>query len=287
MKYENKIKKARLVLRVLFMFCWRVGKYSDATIPPAAGKTGGHQLLNRLLYNMLGTNAKNKLAPYKETLFNSSDKTNEWHNPDEIDEEWKDNHFQLNYDLCKSKADFLSNKAVSSFNSGKYREAAYQLGKAFHYVQDIACPVHMDNLVGRDEYNHPEYDFLYQISPVAEDKNKKRISDSGLHGLYEGATNNVFCSSFDNCEDYDNVQQYYISMSDMLTGWVGGLKGFDVLKNPTVMNYIKGRWKIWMNYNYKDNKPNTAKKRISQDYAFAAAIQKRYLLRSGLEVFTE
>lgn len=274
MKDKNVIKKASFLLRILLMFCWHVGNSTRPEPSTMENPNGsGHQILNKYLYAMLGTNAKNNLAPYKEIIFNSADPELDRKNPDERDGgDWDRNHFQKDY--CESKANWHTNQAISYYNSGDYRRAAYELAYGFHYVQDIACPVHMDWVVG-DGVNS-EYPLF---------------TDSEVHKFYERPVyDKVFCNSYSGCEDFQAVKDAYNDetngMGAKLTSFVGSMKGFAVLYDSSVQAYIKNRWKVWVGY-YKVEDHTRAKKRLIQDLAFAAAIQKRYLYRPGLEVFTE
>lgn len=275
MKKIDKIKKARLVLRVLLMFCWHVGRSGiPSTMDDPDGS--GHQLLNKSLYNMLGANAKTKLAPYKEIIFDSADIDLSRKNPDEVDGPLIEageprKHTDINY--CETKADLHTNRAAELLNTDP-RRAAYDLAYGFHYVQDMACPVHMASL-GGDNRN----------------KYCNKYTSGELHGAYERPlTSGVFCNTYAGCEDYQAVIDAYnepeTGMSAKLTELVGSMKGFNVLKNEDVKNYLINRAKVWIGY-YCEEDHIKAKKRLIYDYAMAVGIQKRYLLRPGLEVFRQ
>lgn len=259
------------------MFCWHVG-ISGRPSAMENPNGSGHQILNKYLYSMLGTNAKAKLAPYKEIIFNSADHELGRKNPDERDstliangETWR-SHSDIDY--CEDKANWHTNQAVSYYNAGDYRRAAYELAYGFHYVQDMACPVHMGKL-GGDNKN----------------KDFPQYTNGEIHKYYERPLyDNVYCNTYAGCEDFQAVKDAYNDetngMGAKLTSYVGSMKGFGVLRNSSVQAYIKNRWNVWTGY-YADGDHTKAKKRLIYDLAFAAAIHKRYLLRSGLELFTQ
>ena len=251
MENMNKMKKVKLVVQVLLMYCWAIAS--------------GHRILNKYLYNMLGPESKAKLEPFKEIIFNSGE-LNCLRNPDQIDEGTDIKH--NNYKSCKGEADEHTNLAVSYYKKGKYREAAYELSYGFHYVQDMACPVHrVTNITSSD------------------------------HKLYEQPeSNNVNCTDYAGCEEFQAVKDAYNlnpgGMGAKLTELVGDRTGFEIMTNDEedlgakkVVDYIKTRWTVWKGY-YDANDDANAKKSLILDLAFAAAIQKRYLRRTGLkEVF--
>ena len=242
----NKMNKAKLMVQVLLMYCWALAS--------------GHRILNKYLYNMLGDESRTNLAPYKDKIFfNAGDSALNLKNPDQIDAGTNIKH--NNYTTCKNQADIYTDLAASSYAKGDYQKAAYQLSYGFHYVQDMACPVH-------------------RIDKLA-----------GYHSLYESYDD---CDDYVGCEDFQAVKDAYndpsIGMGAKLTSLVGDDTGFEILDENTtngkkVVDYIKNRYTVWKGY-HDDCQLNTAKKRVIQDLAFAAAIQKRYLRRPGLkEVF--
>ena len=257
MENMNKMKKVKLVVQVLLMYCWAI--------------TIGHRILNKYLYNMLGPESKAKLEPFKEIIFNSGE-LNCLRNPDQIDEGTDIKH--NNYKSCKGEADEHTNLAVSYYKKGKYREAAYELSYGFHYVQDMACPVH-------------------RVSGIS----------SKNHQLYENPTDpkdvlfKIYCTDYASCEDFQAVKDAYndpnVGMGDKLTellkkdNGTGNEVGFEILNRPAVKDYIANRWSVWYGYYNPEPPntplPNTAKKRAIQDLALAAAIQKRYLKSPGIK----
>lgn len=294
MKNMKNIKKVRVVLKVLLMFCWHVGK---STIPVSTMQNpngSGHQLLNKALYNLLGTNAKSKLAPYKEIIFNSADPELSRKNPDERDGpliEAGEERSHSDIDYCESKANYHTNQAVNYYNAKDYRRAAYELAVGFHYVQDMACPVHMAKLGGTNTNSYCKEYSNSQKKCKDENGNMVLCTSGQLHAAYERPlTSNVFCNSYSVCEDYQAVIDAYndptAGMSKKLTELVGSMSGFNVLKNNGVKEYLTHRAKLWIQY-YCTNEDAKAKKRLIYDYAMAVGIQKRYLYRSGLEIFRQ
>lgn len=294
MKDKNVIKKASFLLRILLMFCWHVGKSTRPEPSTMENPNGsGHQLLNKALYNTLGSSAKTKLAPYKEIIFQSADPELGRKNPDEVDgpliEQGEDrSHSDISY--CEWKANHHTTRAAELLNTDP-RRAAYDLAYGFHYIQDMACPVHMGKLGGTNTNKYcKEYSNGSKKCPDS-NGNMIQCTSGQLHGAYERPkTSNVYCNSYSGCEEYQAVIDAYNDsengMSKKLTNLVGSMKGFNVLKDVGVQEYLIHRAKLWIQY-YCTDENVEAKNRLIYDYAMAVGIQKRYLYRSGLEVFRQ
>lgn len=230
-----------------------------------------HHVLNRSVWQNLKPAVQNNLKPYKKLLLEAKDSTNEagMPNPDDYDvaENKKD---PVNYPIghltlkvCKDRADKYIEYAKINYDKEWYKSAAYRLGYAMHYIQDMACPVHVLGLTG--EKTWPEYG----------GKTGKTV-----HQDYENswaAKYGFSCASIDTCATYDDIKGLAPDEETRLKTTLGvGSDLGTVFERPNVREYLKNRVNVWYPY-YKANNTTQIKNNLKQDLAMAICIQKRYI----------
>lgn len=256
MKIRSKVKKGRLVLRILLMFCWSFCR---------------HIALNKDVWENLGPTVKNNLSPYKNILLKGEDDCTGCNRGNVDQKLGSDKHRTVEECRINARAEF--NKAEDYYINGDYRAAAYKIGYALHFIQDMSDPVHCAQLHGSTKQT--------KFSPY---------TDGQVHTNYEDWENwdawGMQChKNLSGCDALYAIYKAKIANREAhLQTLIEDANGSTAFTHTNVQNYIKGRvgnkTAGWFKY-FIANDASNMRNLITYDLALSAAIQMRYIDHSA------
>lgn len=261
MKLKNKNKRIML-LKYLLIFCFSLA---------------AHRVMNLWAWNQLKPEAKTALSDNQYIFVNAgfllqhpNHATNPkpcppiscsslYPHPDSCGP-CGDSEQSVHVNINQSKAKATAHAANIPGGIPKIGQAwdptktAYSITAALHYVQDMACPVHV---------------------PAILDSNP---GQQGQHTAYESmgkmpSTYTFSCSSASNCVSYNDVVNKISNAEARLNTITTGTG--PIFELTQFYHYNNGRYTNWKSL-YDNNKSNDIKEQILADIAYACCVMRRY-----------